>query len=323
MFSEIRLEANNHLIDSIKSPGIATTLKNYASSAHSQRSESSDFAWVTTETPALNRRFSYCVPLKKYLGFFDDYRKILFYNKLELILLRSRSDAECLVRAHADNLEAATINIELTNVSWLMTHIDVKDVLKLQILKVLQRGQMVPINFRSWNYYEHPGLPQATTVQWSISTTSAMNRPSYVLFGFQTNRRNNTELSASSFDHVDLRNVQLYLNNTCYPYENMNISFSQNKYSVLYKMFTGFLKSYYGYDNDEHMFDKSSFKHQCPIIVLDTSNSPSIIKDGACDVRAEFNFNTALPANTIGCCLMISDKFCQYNPFTNLVTTDS
>ena len=63
--------------------------------------------------------------------------------------------------------------------------------------------------------------------------------------------------------------------------------------------------------------------NQYPIIVLDTSNSPAIIEDGPCDARVQFEFNTAQPANTIGCCLMISDKFCQNNPSTNLVVTDS
>ncbi|KAL6262013.1 hypothetical protein P5V15_007102 [Pogonomyrmex californicus] len=52
----------------------------------------------------------------------------------------------------------------------------------------------------------------------------------------------------SRFDDCNLTNVKLYLISECYPYDDMNLDFDKNRWSVLYETYTRFCKSYYGHE---------------------------------------------------------------------------
>jgi len=40
--------------------------------------------------------------------------------------------------------------------------------------------------------------------------------------------------NTSRFDHYKLNNVKLYLNSEYYPYDEMNLDFDKNRWSILY-----------------------------------------------------------------------------------------
>ena len=96
------------------------------------------------------------------------------------------------------------------------------------------------------------------------------------------------------------------------------MNFAANNYAIAYKMFCNFMKSYYGRE-DTQMVDRNTYKSQCPLIVFDCSRNESLLKSSAIDVRIDCEFHEALPANTIGCCLVIHKKVVRYNPFTNII----
>ena len=83
-------------------------------------------------------------------------------------------------------------------------------------------------------------------------------------------------------------------------------------------MFKNFIKSYYGTD-DGQMFNMDAFLTDCPLIVFDCSRNESIIKTSAVDVRVEAEFRGNIPANTVGCCLVIHEKVVRYNPYNNII----
>ena len=202
--------------------------------------------------------------------------------KHELILVRRRNDVACF--NGNDNLK-----ILVNKIQWKMPHVSVSDSTKLTMLKHIEQKHSIPMAFRSWELYEYPSLPQTDKHIWSVKTSSHLNKPRYVIVGFQTNRSNNAALSAAVFDHCDISDVKLHLNSESYPYENMNLNFEQNNYLQAYLNFAKFQNSYY---HDRHNMGPDwtyeGFKKQPTVFVIDCSRPNKAIKSSMVDVRLEF-----------------------------------
>lgn len=318
LFNEIRLEMGSQRLDQVKNPGIVTTMKNYISQSYAEK-QSNRHLWFSENLKfKKNDTFNYCVPLAKYLGFIEDYRRVIIFAKLELILLRSQTDNNCIVKIPAAGAAASSVDIVLKKIQWRVPHVEVNNLHKLKLLKVLESGQKIYMPFRSWQYFENPALPTADKITWQIQTTSATERPLYVILGFQTARRNDSTKDATVFDHCKLTNAKLFLNTQQIPYENLNINYGDNQYSVAYNMFCNFMKSYYGKD-DVQQTSLASFKTESPLIVFDCSRTESLIKSSSIDVRLELEFGDSLPASTVASVLVIHDQVFAYNPFTSIV----
>ena len=94
LFSEVRLELNGQVVDSVRAPGIVSTMKNYCLLSQEAKSAASEYFWAdnVTDFAKAMPNFSCCVPLKTILGLCQDCRKIIVFSKLELVLVRSRND---------------------------------------------------------------------------------------------------------------------------------------------------------------------------------------------------------------------------------------
>jgi len=75
----------------------------------------------------------------------------------------------------------------------------------------------------------------------------------------------------SRFDHCKLNNVKLYLNSEYYPYDDMNLDFDKNRWSILYVTYACFCKNYYRYDYFEPNRTVTSFRHNGPFVIIDCS----------------------------------------------------
>ncbi|KMQ84044.1 hypothetical protein RF55_18537 [Lasius niger] len=78
-------------------------------------------------------------------------------------------------------------------------------------------------------------------------TATQLEKPRYVIFALQAGRKNVMSENMSQFDDCKSTNVKLYLNSECYPYDDMNLNFDKNRWSILYDMYARFCKNYYGY----------------------------------------------------------------------------
>ncbi|KAL6268017.1 hypothetical protein P5V15_001097 [Pogonomyrmex californicus] len=85
-----------------------------------------------------------------------------------------------------------------------------------------------------------------TKHSWAIKTAPQLEKPRYVIFALQASRKNVMAEDTSRFDDCNLTNVKLYLNSECYPYDDMNFDYDKNRWSMLYKTYARFCKSYYG-----------------------------------------------------------------------------
>lgn len=318
LFDEIRYEIGGKTIDSVRNPGITTTMKGYLSYNKNESLRLQNAGWSPLETNDLidsNGYFNVCIPLRMVLGFAEDFRKILLNVKQELILIRSSSDVNAFILPEADT---TNLTVELTQVSWKIPHIAVSDAERLKLLKLLQKNVSMDMAFRRWELHEFPLLQQTQYHTWAVKTTSQVEKPRFIILAFQTDRNHNLHRNKSQFDHCNLSNVKLHLGSSLYPYDNLHLDFDKNKFSILYEMYAQFQHSYYG-STSEPVFSPADFKSKAPLVVIDCSRQNETVKTGAVDVRLEFETNKNIPGNTSAYCLILHDRVIRYNPSTNIV----
>lgn len=317
LFDEIRYELNNFEIDRCKNVGVMSTMKGYVSHGSTDMKLLKIAGWNIDDANRVGAdgKFNFCIPLKTIFGFAEDYRNIIMNAKHELIIIRSRSDTNMYVGRN----DRAKFTID--KIQWRMPHVQVSDTEKLKLLKYIDRKQPITLNFRSWEIYEYPTMPATDKHIWAVKASTQVQKPRYIIIGFQTNRNNVIAKDMSKFDHCDLTDLKVYLNSECYPYENLNINFADNQYAILYYMYSKFQESYYHNmeGSRDPLLSFSEFKSNAPLIVIDCSRQNEIIKHGVIDIRINLQLKNNMPAQTSAYCIIIHDNVITYNPYTNIV----
>ncbi|XP_068989273.1 uncharacterized protein [Neodiprion pinetum] len=153
------------------------------------------------------------------------------------------------------------------------------------------------MSFRSWETYVYPILPLTTRHVWAVKTSTQLEKPRYVVLGFQTARRNDPQKNANEFDHCRIRDVKLFLDSQCYPYGNLNLDISNNQYAILHNMYFQF-RTVYCNKEAEPLLSKHEFINQARLIVIDYSRQNESLKTGPVDIRLEFEASVEFPQNT-------------------------
>lgn len=154
-----------------------------------------------------------------------------------------------------DALISTTITdakVNLTKIQWRIPHVQVNDNIRLNLLTKYKQNIPINIGFRKWNLNYYPNIPGSKTGKWTIKTSNQLEKPRYIIFGFQTDRENNLKKDPSKFDNVDLRNLKVYLNSESYPHEDLHVDFANKKYMSLYLMYCDFQRSYYGKSSEPY-----------------------------------------------------------------------
>lgn len=314
LFQDIRYELNGVEIDRIKNAGITTTIKSLLSFNENDAKISKAWGWDVNGTK-IGDSFSASIPLNKFMGFAEDYKKIIINCKHELILLRGNTNLNSVKLPTGEHLEDIIIN----KIVWRVPHVRVSDKEKVNLLKILEKDRPLHLAFRNWDLYEYPLLPQTTKHTWSIKTSSQIEKPRYVVIGLQTHRKNLADKDMSRFDHCDLRDVKVYLNSTYFPYESLNVSFPDTKLALIYEQYVKFQQSYYG-RRSEPLLTVSEFKEKAPLFVIDCSRQSENLKSGpVVSVSVELECNSEIPNQTAAYCLILNDCLIEYRPLSNLV----
>lgn len=319
MFDEIRYELNGVEIDQSRNLGITTSMKNYVSLTPSESNALINAGWNLTDNNGRIKlgddgRFNFCVPLKMLLGFAEDYTKIIPNAKHELILTRAKSNNS------AVNVDPTTTDLEydftISKISWRVPHIVLSDAERLKMYKTIQSSQPLKVCFRSWNLHEYPNIPKSTNNIWRVKTANQLEKPRYILFGLQRNKLNNKNENSSKFDHSTLTNLKVHLNSETYPYDNLNVMFNEDRYALLYYMYSKFQESYYG-NKPSPLLNPTQFKNLAPIAVIDCSYQNEVLKSGPVDVKIEFEVAAGgIEDNTSAFCLLLHDRIIEYVPLS-------
>ncbi|XP_073979891.1 uncharacterized protein [Rhodnius prolixus] len=320
LFDEIKYQLNGVLIDHVRNPGTVSTLKNYASLSPDKALGLEMSGWMMpaeyVKLADEKGNFDACIPLDIVMGFFEDYNQIILQGKHELILHRSRTDNDC-IRVLGDHTNVKA-SIKLKSVQWKMPYVKVSDEQRLKFLNFINKGKTVHMAFRTWDLIEYPSLPVTKKHTWAVKTTTNLEKPRYVIIAFQTNKKNNIQSDMSQFNHCNISNVKLHLNSEVYPYDDLNIDFSKNHFSILYHMYQKFQMSYYAKEN-EPILSKEQFRDEAPIIVIDCSRQSEAIRSSSVDIRIEMEASETFKPDTTAYALIFHDSLVEYNPLTGLV----
>lgn len=312
LFSEIRFEINSVQVDQSKSLPWTSLLKNYCSLTSHESRYMRIGSWDLRGAVAIGQ-LSMEIPLNKLLGFFEDYKQALVSSKIELILIRSRTDTNCFHGAHN------VLSVTLDKIQWYVPHVTVSDTAKLKILRQIESKQPIEMQFRSWNMHEYPTLPQTNKTIWQVKTATKFETPRFIIIGFQTNRNNVITANPSIFDTCDVTDLRVHLNSSIHPYENLKLDFANSKFANLYYMYYKFQESYYQRAHPAPYLAVTDFQ-QSPIYVFDVSRQNEAVKNSAIDVRVEITCSAQMPANTTAYCLIINESKVSYSPLTGIVT---
>lgn len=315
LFSKISYFVGSTEIASIDNPGLTTTMKGIVSFSSDDPYNISGWK-INSKTNIINSKgyFSVAIPFSNIMGFFEDFRQYIFRINQEIRLYRANDDNNVLLVD--GGIKDHTFKINITELLWRMPHIKFALEYEHEINKQISSNKNFDLYFRNWKYFSNTSIPDVKEYTWRITTSSA--KPRFVLIGFQTDKNRNIHKDNGQFDFCNLENLQVCLNTTKYPYNELRLSQNENKYDIVYNMFSDFKDSYYG-ENKFHtpLINFNDFLYKYPIFVVDCSKQNEVIKEAMIDVKIEFKWKSVFPVNTIVHCLIISDDHFTYNPLNN------
>lgn len=314
-FSEMRYELNGIEIDRSKSPTITSQLKTMVACKTSDHNSLHSMMWLGG-TDIQDTTYRLIIPLRFLFGFCDDYNKVVVNSKHELVMIRSHTDANVYI-AKDDILK-----FNISKIQWKVPIVTLSNHAKMTMLKTIERREPIPLAFRSWDLYELPNVLQVTRNIWSVKTATQITKPRYVMIAFQTKRNNVISADPQRFDHCNITNIRLYLNNERYPYDDMNLNFARDDFCEVFSMLDRIQNGYYNDTQPKspfnilpHLKDKSM-----TFFAFDCSRSEqSDVRNGMVDIRIEVDARENFPANTTAYCLIIHDNIVHYYPATGIV----
>jgi hypothetical protein len=330
LFSQISYQLSNQDIETVFHPGQASTMLGMlkypndfqlAQGLNQLWYKDSDTTAVIADNtgfavrqayliqkPTAKGTFSFIVPLKHIFGFCDDYNKIVYGFKHTLTLVR-KSDDDAIFRAAAAG--AGKINVD--KISLFMPHVIPSDMERMQLYKTIESKATLPVAYRA-RQCDTITVPQSTTFSWRLSLKTSPEKPRYIIVGFQTKKDGNQEANAAIFNHCDLKNMYIMLNQDRYPAVDYNLSFPNQQFSRAYREASTFSEKFYGMNEliTQSNITPSDFKDLFPLMVFDLSKQSERLKSSVVDVQIKALFNTAVPAETEAFAVVISDKMLNF-----------
>ena len=243
-------------------------------------------------------------------GFVKDLESIIYGLVFKLILKRNNNDI-ALYRVIADPGRLANdINIDSRDISWCLTSIAPSNDNRI----IVQRG-LTKKNNVDFSYYEryrfYKNVPKATNFLFDLGLESGMERPQYIIVGFENNNFNEQTNDASTFDIVNVTECYCKIGSEFYPEDRMNINYGANNYNEAFKEIVSFNKDYNELPhNIKQYINHRTFKSNYRIYVLDTRYQSDHI--GPQPIQLNFTLSAAV-ADVICHALVLTRKVISVN----------
>ena len=210
------------------------------------------------------------IKMSDLFGLINDLEKIIYGLGFKLILKRNNND-RALFRVNANPGAVANDgNIEIRGISWCVPSIDPSNDNRIIAQKGLSKKNNV-----DFSYYErktfYKNVPNASNFLFDLGMESGMERPQYIIVGFENNNVNEQTHDASTFDVMNVTECYCKIGSEFYPEDRMNINYGTNNYNEAFKEIVSFNKDYNGLPhNIKPYINHKTFKSSYRIYVFDT-----------------------------------------------------
>ena len=289
-------------------------------------------------TPVKKGSFEFKIPLKHFLGFCEDYKKVLYGMQQKLTLTRT-SDDNAIFKGQnaAGNAAAANGKINLKRIRWFMPHVIPSDAYRLQLNKIIEKKEKIPVGHRMLQCDSIQVPTNQKTFTWRLGVKSSPDIPRFIIVGFQSDKNNNQEANPAIFDSLYVRNIYVTLNAKRYPDTDYDCDFANNNFSRIYGDTALFRKKFFNMDEFVSNFgiNPPEFKTLFPLYLFDVSKQSEKLKTSVSDIhiKAFFNDDPNIananpapdnpPANTMAYAVIISDRLFHFvsdgSKITNIV----
>ena len=284
LFSQIKLTVGGKIMEQISNPGQVTSMLAYLTQPDDYNSnaglkscwskdttnhgDSNQFVasvaapaagYIPTKNPNYNQGFAarrgllmsanprgsfeFVIPLDHMFGF-AGYDKLIYNVKHSLTLTRSGSDNLAIYRANG----VQNGKIKITNITWRVPHVEPETATKMELRNIIAKKESIPVGFMARND-ESLTVPQARNFTWKLSLTSGIEKPRWIIVGFQTDRNTTQEQNSTVFNHLTVTNAYATLNGQRYPIYDTTNNFSSNNYSNFYEQFDNYKKKKFGFNS--------------------------------------------------------------------------
>ena len=352
LFSDVRYHLASHEIEVLQNPGHATTMlgllkypddftksqglnqlwlpdtnidnNNEANKVDNKGFKKRNEYIIRTSDP--KGTFSFKIPLKHFLGFCEDYKKILYGMQQRLTLTRTNNDNAIFRTAATD---AGTVRLD--KIRWFMPHVIPSDAYRLQLDKVIEKKEKLPVGYRMLQCDTSQVPTNQKSFTWRLGVKSSPDIPRFIIVGFQSDRNNNQEQNPAIFDHLYVRNIYVTLNAKRYPDTDYDNDFNKNQYSRIYGDASSFRKKFFNMDElvSNSGINPLDYKNLFPLYVFDVTKQSEKLKTSVSDIHIKAFFDNDPaggnnpPANTMAYAVIISDRLFHFvsdgSKVTNIV----
>ena len=352
LFSDVRYHLASHEIEVLQNPGHATTMlgllkypddftksqglnqlwlpdtniddNNVANKVDNSGYKKRNEYIIQTADP--KGTFSFKIPLKHFLGFCEDYKKILYGMQQRLTLTRTNNDNAIFRTAATD---AGTVRLD--KIRWFMPHVIPSDAYRLQLDKVIEKKEKIPVGYRMLQCDTSQVPTNQKSFTWRLGVKSSPDIPRFIIVGFQSGKNNNQEQNPAIFDHLYVRNIYVTLNAKRYPDTDYDNDFNKNQYSRIYGDASSFRKKFFNMDElvSNSGINPLDYKSLFPLYVFDVTKQSEKLKTSVSDIHIKAFFDNDPaggnnpPDNTMAYAVIISDRLFHFvsdgSKITNIV----
>ena len=277
---------------------------------------------ISTEDPTLLKipiqkdPFSFKIPLRHIFGFCEDYDKVVYGLKHNLTLTRN-DDNDAIFKNNGNDAAGnpyADGKVILSKVSWFMPDVMPADKDKMELYKIIERKEKIPVGYRMIQC-DSASIPQnSTSFSWRLSVKSSPEVPRFIIVGFQTDKSGNQVTNPSLFDNVNVSNICAMLNSIRYPTTDYNISFLGQKFSMVYGDAAEFGSKFFNMNEliSNPNITPMEYKNLYPLFLFDVSKQSEKLKYSTTDIQIKMHFSAGTPANTIAYAVITSDRLINF-----------
>ena len=356
LFSDVRYHLASHEIEVLQNPGHASTMLGmlkypddfYKAHGLNQLWFKDDNLEPNQETntgfkkrheyiiksPDPKGSFSFKIPLKHFLGFCEDYKKILYGMQQRLTLTRTGDNNAIFKGTKTVNNVVNIIDegkIHIKRIRWFMPHVIPSDAYRLQLDKIIEKKEKIPVGYRMLQCDSIQVPENQKPFSWRLGVKSSPDIPRFIIVGFQSGKFNLQTQNPAIFDNLNVRNIYVTLNAKRYPDTDYENDFNKNEYSRIYGDAAVFRKKFFNMDEliSNCGIDPIEFKKFYPLYVFDVTKQSEKLKTSVSDIHIKASFGDGLagannpPAGTMAYAVIISDRLFHFvsdgSKITNIV----